>query len=101
MAMMRSKKKRQQKGLPEPEKAQEPGKPKKIGTVLIDVYEDMNVNVSQFPTDQHMAMLVLGNALLAVNQWFFEQKQKNASPIVMAKKPAVSQADIEKMKRNN
>ncbi len=100
--MMRSKKKRQQKGIPEPEKAQEPGKgPKKIGTVLIDVYEDMNVNVSQFPTDQHMAILVLGNALLAVNQWFFEQKQKNASNIVMAKPGATSQADIEKMIKNN
>lgn len=99
--MMRSKKKRQQKGLPEPEKIEKSNKgPKQLGTIMIDVYEDMNVNVRQFPTDHGMAVLLIGNALLAVNNWFVEQKQQEKSNIVLAK-PGVSMADIEKMKKNN
>ncbi len=96
--MMRSKKKRMKKGIPEPEK--KPAGPKKVGQVLIDVYENMEVNVSQFPTDHHMAILVLGNALMAVNNWFAQQAQKNKSNLVLGK-PGMSLADIEKIRKNN
>lgn len=82
------------------EQSQPGGGAKKIGTVLIDVYENMEVNVSQFPTDHGMSMMVLGNALMAVNNWFIQNKPKNQSPIVMAK-PGASPIDIEKMIKNN
>ncbi len=77
-----------------------PSQPKKIGQVLIDVYENMDVNVSQFPTDHHMSMMVLGNALLAVNNWFAQQAQNKKSNIILAK-PGASAMDIKKMRRDN
>lgn len=100
--MKRSKKKRMKKGIPEPEKDQKPGHPKKIGEIIIDVYESMDVNVRQFPTDHAMSMLVLGNALLAVNNWFHQEAQKkNAQKIILAKPPMMSAADIEKIAKKN
>lgn len=75
---------------------------KVIGTVTIDVYEDMNVNVRGFPTDHTMSVLVIGNALLAVNNWFAEQAQKNKAQVVLAKPvPKFTLEEIEKIKRNN
>lgn len=102
--MMRSKKKRQKKGLPEPEvqgkQQQVPEGKKPIGQIIIDVYSDMDVNVRGFPTEHGVAMMILCNAILKVSDWFVRQKGVNKSNLVIAK-PGMSTADIEKMAKGN
>lgn len=106
MSRFRKIKKKKEKQLPpkpEPEEAQDEGLPegkKKIGTIKIDVYNDMDVAVFNFPTNPQVAMMVLCNALMKVFNWFMEEQAKNKSQIVIAK-PGASMADIEKMSRNN
>lgn len=119
--MMRSKKKRKLKGVPEPEKPAQPqsqpqepvldkdGKPvlgqdgnplMKIGQITIDVFSNMEVTVRNFPTNHGVAMMILANAIMKVSEFFVMENQKKVSPIMIAK-PGASLADIEKMTRNN
>jgi len=72
---------------------------KPIGTVNIDVYPDLNVNVSNFPSDHNVAMMILCNAMMKVSAYFMDE-QKKTSDIVLAR-PGASAADIIKMASGN
>lgn len=127
--MMRSKKKRQEKGKKEPSKyhciackrlrqdmfpfpAVDPltGEPilgqdgkqvDQIGEMCIDVYANFGVNVRHFPEEHGLAMMILSNALIQVSAFFIRLAQKvKPSPIMLAQ-PGASADDIEKMRRNN
>ena len=128
--MMRSKKKRIKKGLPEYDPKEhvcslcgqppkeiypmpvfnEDGTPaldaggnpiEKVGQMEIDVYNNMEVTVRKFPIDNHgVSMMVVCNALMKLSEFFVMQAHKAKSPIVLAQ-PGASIGDIEKMRRNN
>lgn len=106
--MKRSDKKRQLRGIPNPKK-QEP-QPEKAapgvnperkvaGVMQIIVYDNLDVDVQDFPTDHGVAMMALCNAMMKVSAWFLK-KAANPSPIQIAK-PGASMAEIEKMIKNN
>ena len=128
--MMRSKKKRQQQGKPEPSKyhciacgrlrqdmfpfpAVDPdGNPlldpdgkqiEQVGEMCVDMYSNLDVNVRHFHMDHGTAMMFLCNSLMKVSEFFLRltaQKTKQQSPLMLAK-PGASLEDIEKMRRNN
>lgn len=128
--MMRSKKKRQQQGKPEPDPnrciacnrirldafpfpaVDEKGNPmlgpdgkqvEQIGQMSIDMYSNYDVNVKRFHMDHGTAMMFLCNSLMQVSEFFLRivaQKAKQQSPLMLAK-PGASLEDIEKMRRNN
>ncbi len=88
---------------PQPEQQQQtgqPDQPKIIGQIVIDVYENLNVLVKNFPDGYGVSMTVLINAMSAVNQFFMQKQQEAESPIVIAK-PGMSPADIEKIAKKN
>ena len=74
--------------------------PKIIGQIIIDVYDNLNVLVKNFPDGYGVSMTVLINAISAVNQFFAQKEQEAKSPIVIAK-PGMSPADIEKIAKKN
>ena len=84
---------------PQPDQSQQPG-PKVIGQITIDVLENLNVLVKNFPDGYGISMTVLINAMSAVNQFFMEKQEVTQSPIVVAK-PVMSAADIDKISRKN
>ena len=107
--MRRSDKKRKLKGLPpnspkkpeaqEPE-AQEPvvnPDLKVVGTVSITVYDNMDVDVTGFPSDHGVAMMIMCNAMMKVSSWFY--KNKKPKQLIQVAKPTLSLADIEKLSR--
>ena len=127
--MMRSKKKRQQKGQPEPSKyhciacerlrqdmfpfpaVDQEGNPilgpdgkqiEQVGEMCIDMYSNYDVNVRHFHQDHGTAMMFLCNALMKVSEFFTKiaAQQAKQSPLMLAK-PGASIEDIEKMRRNN
>ena len=88
---------------PQPEQQQQtgqPGQPKIIGQITIDVYENLNVLVKNFPDGYGVSMTVLINAMSAVNQFFMQKEQEAQSPLVIAK-PGMSPADIAKIAKKN
>lgn len=127
--MMRSKKKRQQKGEKEPSKyrciacgrirqdmfpfpaVDAEGEPlldpagkqiDQVGEMCVDMYSTYDVNVKHFHMDHGTAMMFMCNALMQISQFFLRlatQKSKQ-SPIMLAQ-PGASIEDIEKMRRNN
>jgi len=72
----------------------------KIGTVTIDVYSNLDVNVSNFPSEHDVAMMIMANAMLKVSHYFAEGQQKEKSDILIAKQGATP-ADIIKMAQGN
>lgn len=129
--MMRSKKKRQEKGQPEPSKYhciackrlrmdmfpfpavdQQTGEPvldadgkqvQQVGEMCIDMYSNYDVNVRQFHQDHGTAMMFLCNSLMKVSEFFLRiAAQKAKQQSPLAlAKPGASIEDIEKMRRNN
>lgn len=71
----------------------------KIGTISIDVYSNFDVNVSNFPTEHNIAMMIMANAMLKVSNFFMAQK--NDKPNILLAKEGVSKADIIKMAQKN
>ena len=105
--MRRSDKKREKKGLPKIEKTVKavkgsehvPDPNRKVaGTIKIIVYEDLDVDVQDFPTDHGVAMMALCNAMMKVSNWFLKEAAKPKQLIQIAK-PTLSLADIEKLSR--
>lgn len=96
MSEKQAKKKRREEKAME-EKAMEDPKP--IGTMSIDVYEDLGVRVRNFPSDHGVAMMVLCNAIMKVSAHFLENLN-NQSNLVLAR-PGASPADIIKMAAGN
>lgn len=74
---------------------------KPIGQIIIDVYPDLNVNVSNFPSDHNIAMMIMCNALLKLSAYFIEQQQTNNKSNILLARPGASQADIAKMAAGN
>ncbi len=99
MSQKKAKQKRREEKKREEENA---NKPKPIGQIIIDVYPDLDVNVSNFPSDHNIAMMVMCNALLKLSAYFIEQQQQanNKSNILLAR-PGASKADIIKMASGN
>ena len=106
--MRRSDKKRKLKGLPSksPKKPQGQGQEpvvnpdlKVVGTISITVYDNMDVDVTGFPSDHGVAMMIICNAMMKVSSWFY--KNKKAPSAIQLAKPGMSLADIDKISRNN
>ena len=72
---------------------------KPIGQITINVYDNLDVDVANFPSESNMALMVLANATSKVAAYFMEEAQKNKSNILLAR-PGASQADIIKMAGN-
>ena len=103
--MRRSDKKREKKGLPKIEKRTQPfegvkhgpdPERKVAGTIQIIVYEDLDVDVQDFPTDHGVAMMALCNAMMKDSSFFLKEAAKPKQLIQVAK-PTLSLADIEKL----
>ena len=128
--MMRSKKKRQKEGKPEPSKYHciacgrlrmdmfpfpavnpiddkpimgEDGKQvDQIGEMCVDMYSNYAVNVRQFHMEHGTAMMFMCNAVMQISEFFLRMAAKAAkqAPIMLAQ-PGATAEDIEKMRRNN
>lgn len=73
---------------------------KPIGQITIDVFSNLDVNVSNFPSDHNIALMVMCNALMKVSNYFIQQSVNSKSDILLAR-PGASQADIVKMAAGN
>lgn len=93
-----SEKKAKEKRRAEAAAAEEAAKP--IGTITIDVFSDMNVNVVNFPSDPNVALMIMCNAIMKVSAYFLQQATVNKSNLLLAR-PGASQADILKMAAGN
>jgi len=74
---------------------------KPIATVKIDVFDDMDVNVREFPSDHAMAMMVLCNALVKVSDYFVRGLHVQKQSDILLARPRVSPDDIIKMSKGN
>ena len=59
---------------------------KKVGTVTIDVYSNLDVNVSNFPDNHDIAMTVMANAMLKVSCFFMAKQKDITSKILLPNK---------------
>ena len=73
-----------------------------IGSIIIDVFPNFDVDVKNFPSEHSLAMMILANAMLKVSAHFVteQQLQNNKSNLLIAK-PGASRADIIKMAAGN
>jgi hypothetical protein len=75
--------------------------PELIGTMSIDVYENLDVKVRNFPSDHNIAMIILCNAIMKVSAHFLEDLKINSKSNLVLARPGASPADIIKMAAGN
>lgn len=60
-----------------------------IGTITIDVYDDMNVVVKGFPQNHMQALIFMSNAMLSVADFFIREKERGMNNAILRAKPNI------------
>ena len=56
---------------------------KNVGTITINVYSNLNVDVCNFPDDYNAAMAIMANAMLKVSAFFMAKQKDITSKILL------------------